>query len=131
MSRPLGALALLAMLWWPVALAAELARRDAPTSLFRRNPAVMAFAFGLLHGLGFAGALGELGVPAAELPAALAGFNLGVELGQLAFVLAWLGAAALVRALLRRPIAPAVRGVAVYAIGTLAAFWLIERIAAW
>ena len=49
-------------------------------------PSVVAFSFGLLHGLGFGGALKEIGLPAGEIPLALLAFNVGVELGQLAIV---------------------------------------------
>ena len=74
-----------------LALAAlELARRSLQEhELDDRRPAslpVLAFGFGLVHGLGFAGALGEIGLPANRLVSALVGFNLGVELGQVAFV---------------------------------------------
>jgi hydrogenase/urease accessory protein HupE len=68
-----------------VLLAAELLREDAE-SLGRRAPWLLAVTFGLLHGLGFAGALAEIGVPERALTLALFGFNLGVELGQLLFV---------------------------------------------
>ena len=89
----------------------------------------MAFSFGLLHGLGFAGALAEVGLPQGEIPLALFAFNVGVELGQLAFVAAVLTLARLVRLLpLRLPAwGP---GAAGYAIGSLAAFWVFARLAA-
>ncbi|HET6283293.1 MAG TPA: HupE/UreJ family protein [Polyangia bacterium] len=61
---------------------------DHPLAVAVRHPWVVALAFGLLHGLGFAGALAQLGLPRGELPVALATFNVGVELGQLAFVAA-------------------------------------------
>ena len=96
-------------------------------SLTARWPWLLAFGFGLLHGFGFAGALSEIGLPAGDVPLALFTFNLGVELGQLAFVAVALGLSRLaLRRLPRRPwmvVAPA------YAIGTLAAFWCIERVA--
>ena len=75
----------------------------------------MAFLFGLVHGLGFAGALKEIGLPENHLAVALLTFNGGVEIGQLLVV----GAAALQ---LRAP--------ALYAIGGLAAFWTFGRVAA-
>jgi hypothetical protein len=105
-------------------LAAELGRdRSAPESLLRRRPWAMASAFGLLHGLGFAGALTEAGLPAGEVPLALASFNAGIEIGQLAFVAMLLGVA---RASGR--IAGArLRLVPAYAIGSMAAFWLFDR----
>jgi hydrogenase/urease accessory protein HupE len=86
----------------------------------------LAAAFGLIHGLGFAGALTDAGLPADELPLALAGFNLGIELGQLALV----AAAALLTPLIRRAPIPAMlsRRLAGYAIGGLAAMWCLERL---
>jgi HupE / UreJ protein len=84
------------------------------------RPALLAFGFGLLHGLGFAGALGEIGLPAGQVAAALACFNVGVELGQLAFV----------ALLMLLPLARVPRRVPAYAIGGLAAFFCIQRIGA-
>ena len=89
----------------------------------------MAFAFGLLHGLGFAGALLQAGLPQADVPLALLSFNIGIELGQLAFVAVLLTAAALVRPLPVRW--PGWAGqVPLYVMGSLAAFWCFERAAA-
>ncbi|MGZ9089607.1 MAG: HupE/UreJ family protein, partial [Rhodoplanes sp.] len=90
---------------------------------------LIAFSFGLLHGFGFAGALAEVGLPETDIPLALLMFNLGVEAGQLLFVagvlaLTWL-AARLVGSVPRW-----LRDVPAYAIGSLAAFWLFERVAA-
>jgi hydrogenase/urease accessory protein HupE len=88
---------------------------------------VLAFAFGLLHGLGFAGALSETGLPAGHLPTALLFFNLGVESGQLLFV----GAVMAIVALLRpwRLSAPRWTQLAPpYAMGGLAMFWVVRRI---
>lgn len=111
-----------------VLLAWEVSRpEDAPPTLTERRPWAIALAFGLLHGLGFAGALAEVGVPDAERTAALAGFNVGVELGQLAFVLA----ALLAVSLLTRAGARALRGgllVTRTAMGALGAFWTLERL---
>ena len=92
----------------------------------RRWPWLVAFTFGLLHGFGFAGALNEIGLPEHAIPPALLFFNVGVELGQLVFIAAVL----LAWALLKRLSWPdwAWR-VPVYAIGSMAAFWTIERIA--
>ncbi len=97
-------------------------------SLAIRAPWVVAFAFGLLHGLGFAGALAEIGLPPTEIPIALLFFNIGVELGQLLFV----GAALIVGWLfLRIPAARRLENYAqmmlVYGIGTVATYWMIER----
>ena len=78
--------------------------RDGKAGIAARSPWVVAFAFGLLHGFGFAGALSEIGLPAGHIPVALLFFNLGVEAGQLLFVAVVLGLAALVR-LGQRPLA--------------------------
>lgn len=95
-------------------------------TLSRRWPALVAFLFGLVHGLGFAGALQEIGLPQNHLPVALLTFNVGVELGQLLVV----GAAYLLhRALARQPIFTRARNPALYAIGSVAAYWSIGRIA--
>jgi hypothetical protein len=94
--------------------------------LTARAPWVVAFSFGLLHGLGFAGALSEVGLPAEHIPVALLFFNLGVEIGQLLFIAAMLCFFALVR---RIPI-PWPRWAVPYAIGSIAMFWVIERVAA-
>ncbi|HXQ21119.1 MAG TPA: HupE/UreJ family protein [Candidatus Acidoferrales bacterium] len=110
-----------------VLVALELTRApDAPATLTRRYPWAVAFAFGLLHGLGFAGALAEIGLPPDQIPLALLSFNLGVELGQVMFVAAMLGPLLLFRrytsALSRLRLVPA------YAIGALAVAWTFERI---
>jgi HupE/UreJ protein len=101
--------------------------------LTARAPWVVAFAFGLLHGLGFAGALAEVGLPQNAIPLALFSFNVGVELGQLLFVAAVLGGVALGRAAFlspaHRPAPPWVQSLPAYAIGTVAMFWVAERIA--
>lgn len=93
----------------------------------RRWPAVVAFLFGLLHGLGFAGALKEVGLPEAHLPVALVTFNVGVEIGQLMTLgVAWL----VWRATSRWPASRRMRTAVLYAIGTLAAYWSWSRLAA-
>ncbi len=94
-----------------------------------RRPWVVAFVFGLLHGFGFAGALIEVGLPESAIPLALLFFNLGVEMGQIAFVLAVLATTAVARRYLRTR-QSSIRFAAAYGIGTVAAFWSIERIAA-
>jgi hydrogenase/urease accessory protein HupE len=119
---PIEAAIAASILW----LAVALVRRDGAP---RRRPAPMAFGFGLLHGFGFAGALAQAGLPSADVPLALASFNAGIELGQLAFVVSvGLAARGLGAALRRRPrwLTPAVA----YGIGSLAAYWLIARTAA-
>jgi hydrogenase/urease accessory protein HupE len=99
-------------------------------SLTASRPWAVAFSFGLLHGLGFASALIDIGLPQRDVPLALFAFNVGVELGQLAFIAAVLGVIRLAKQL---PI-PAVaedrlRLVTSYAIGTVAAFWFVQRVA--
>src|SRR5262249_54861098 len=97
-------------------------------SLARRAPWAVAFVFGLLHGLGFASALLELGVPEQHVPAALLSFNVGVELGQLAVIAAVMGfGVAGARLRLERPW---MRRGLVYGMGSLAAFWSLDRIGA-
>ncbi len=97
--------------------------------LTHRMPWLVAFVFGLLHGLGFAGALGEIGLPERAIPLALLFFNLGVEAGQLAFVFALLvlyrlvGGAVGERLLRARPVMG-------YALGALATLWFFERLPA-
>lgn len=96
-------------------------------TLARRFPALLAFLFGLVHGLGFAGALEEVGLPAHNLPTALLTFNVGVEIGQLMTV----GFAALVWLALRRwPLFQRGRTPALYGIGSVAAFWCFQRVVA-
>jgi hydrogenase/urease accessory protein HupE len=113
-----------------LALAVELARDASKVTLMRRHPWPMALLFGLLHGMGFAGALREVGLPQGEIPMALFSFNVGIELGQLVFVLGLVVAAlVLARVPLRMPISTP-RRAAVYVMGSLAAFWTIERTAA-
>ncbi len=92
----------------------------------RQFPWLVAFAFGLLHGFGFAGALSEVGVPQHAVPLALLFFNVGVELGQLLFIAAVFGFAWLVRLSALRVPAIWPRAVA-YGVGSVAAFWVVER----
>ncbi len=96
------------------------------TSFTIRHPWVVAFAFGLLHGFGFASGLTAMGLPQNEIPLALLFFNVGVELGQLAFVFFVLALARSFRTLeIRWPRwAELFPG---YAVGTLGAFWFIQR----
>ena len=98
------------------------------TSLTIRQPWLVALLFGLLHGFGFAGALTSAGLPRADLPLALLGFNVGVEIGQVGFVLLVLALERSFRELeIRWP-----RWVQVlpgYAVGSLGAFWTLERTA--
>ena len=111
-----------------VFLATEImhARAGRPGLTYRR-PWIVAFLFGLLHGLGFAGALSEVGLPANAIPTALLFFNVGVEIGQLCFIAAVLALIAYARRV------PLPRGdwswqVPVYVIGTTASYWTIDRV---
>jgi hydrogenase/urease accessory protein HupE len=115
-----------------VLVAAEIVRvRRGEPSMTAQWPWLIAFCFGLLHGFGFASALSDIGLPSGDVPLALFAFNVGVELGQLAFV----GAVLALVVLARRVGVPAgasrlaVR-LAPYAVGSLAAFWFVERAAA-
>jgi len=112
-----------------VFVAAEIVRGEqGRAGLTARAPWVVAFAFGLLHGLGFAGALAEVGLPQRAVPVALLFFNVGVELGQLAFVTMIIGLLTAARGFSRQwP--KWVETVPAYAIGTVAMFWVLERIA--
>ena len=123
-------------------LAVELTRQDRQQRAARASY-LMASGFGLLHGLGFAGALREAGLPQHDVPAALFAFNLGIELGQLAFVLTVLALAGIIRLAVSRGSAvlsteagrvtsglPSLaRTVSVYGLGTLSVFWFCERLA--
>lgn len=114
-------------------LAREALRPDAQ-SLARRHPMVVSALFGMLHGLGFAAALGETGLPGREITWALLSFNLGVEAGQIAFIALLLLAAFVLQRLL--PQQPAgitrrerwLRVGGAYVIGVPAAFWLLQRL---
>jgi hydrogenase/urease accessory protein HupE len=101
--------------------------------LVRRHPWGIALAFGLLHGLGFAGALADIGLPQDSIPVALLFFNVGIEIGQLLFVTAVLTTIFLFRWIAQRINIPESRWswvVPPYAIGSLAIYWLIQRMAA-
>jgi hydrogenase/urease accessory protein HupE len=118
-----------------VVLAAELSQPpDKGLRLTERFPWTVAFLFGLLHGLGFARALTDLGLPAGDVPLALLAFNLGVEAGQVMFIAAILAAGLFVGRLLRgglQFLAPGSAGLRLtaYVIGTLASVWMIDRVA--
>lgn len=111
-------------------LASEIVRlRRGEPSLTARWPWVVAFCFGLLHGFGFAGALLEIGLPKRDIPLALFTFNVGVELGQLAFIGAVLGTLWVARRFSNlRVVERHAAQAAPYAIGALAAFWFVERL---
>lgn len=110
-----------------VFLACEIAR-PREDSWTWRYPVLVSSLFGLLHGFGFASVLGDIGLPQTQLPAALLSFNLGVEIGQLLFV-----AACLLFFLSARHWLTALRWqrlpqLSSYLVGTLASFWLFDRI---
>ena len=123
-SAPTEAIIALSILF----LASEIIhQRNGVVGITERFPWVIAFIFGLFHGLGFAGALSEIGVPQHEVPLALFMFNVGVETGQLLFIAAVLS----IMALFRRLPLTAPNGawrIAPYAIGSVAAFWTIDRV---
>jgi hydrogenase/urease accessory protein HupE len=100
----------------------------AETSFAIRNPWVVAFVFGLLHGFGFASAMSSAGLPPADVPLALLSFNVGVELGQLTFVIVVLVLARSLRRL-RMAWPRPVELLPAYLVGSLGAFWLIQRVA--
>lgn len=135
-SAPVEAVIALSILF----LAVEIVHgQQGRSGLTARAPWVVAFTFGLLHGFGFAGALAEVGLPQASIPLALFLFNVGVELGQVLFVAAVLAALFAARWIgahwpeetrpqwARSALASAVP---TYAIGTVASFWMIQRVAA-
>ena len=94
-------------------------------TLARRWPAVVAFAFGLVHGLGFAGALKDIGLPQDNLVLALLTFNLGVEIGQLLVVgIVW----GLTRFLSRFRWVGTLRTPLLYGLGAMAGFWSLQRL---
>jgi len=111
-----------------VLLAVEVVRKySGELTLSERYPWLVAFTFGLVHGLGFAGALSEIGVPQNEVPLALLMFNVGVETGQVIFVVAVSLLLAGLNRLHGRASLFAIRA-APYAIGGIAAFWTIQRV---
>jgi hypothetical protein len=101
--------------------------RQGKFSLTEQHPWVVAFIFGLFHGLGFAGALSEIGLPQQEIPLALLMFNIGVETGQLIFIAVVLSLFALLR---RLPVTlpQGAWRLLPYSIGSIAAFWVIQRV---
>lgn len=120
-----------------VFMAWEIAKRDT-MSLAYRYPVTIAVSFGLLHGFGFAAVLRDIGLPQTELPTALLFFNIGVEIGQIMFVLALLVGFFVLRPALQRLLRSArdheqhwssLTSPASYVIGSIASFWMIDRIA--
>ncbi len=120
-----------------VFMAWEIARRN-EHSLTHRYPVAVSSSFGLLHGFGFAAVLRDIGLPQTELPTALLFFNIGVEIGQILFVLALLAGFYVLRPALLRLLYSArdhevhwssLTAPASYVIGSIASFWMIERVA--
>ncbi len=112
-----------------VFLASEIVRERRHTITWR-HPIAVSSSFGLLHGFGFAAVLGDIGLPQTEVPLALVFFNVGVELGQIAFV----GSLMLLAYLVRRALPtfqPGRRGeiAAAYPVGMFAAYWFVDRVA--
>ena len=109
-----------------VLVAVEVLRpAGAHPTLAHRKPWLVAFLFGLMHGLGFAGALADLGIPPDHVPTALLAFNGGVELGQLGFV-----AVMILPVLALRRMPRSVQAIPAYAIGAVAVAWTLERVVA-
>jgi hypothetical protein len=122
---PLNAAIALSILF----LGPEIVRRwRGQTSFTIRHPWVVAFAFGLLHGFGFASGLTAMGLPKAEIPLALLLFNVGVEIGQVFFVGMIV---ALERAFHTLEIQwpRLIEALPGYTVGSLGAYWTIQRIA--
>jgi hydrogenase/urease accessory protein HupE len=121
---PLAAAIALSILF----LGPEIVRsRRGDTSLTIRHPWVVAFAFGLLHGFGFASGLTTMGLPRPEIPVALLLFNLGVEAGQILFVVVILVLERACRVLeVRLP--RLIDALPAYAVGSLGAYWTIQRV---
>lgn len=110
-----------------VFVAREILRKEqGKISLSESYPWIVAFSFGLLHGFGFAGGLAETGLPQTDIPFAVLFFNVGVEIGQLLFVAAALVIIRLFSLRNKKPIEQFVT----YSIGSVAAFWVIERVSA-
>jgi hydrogenase/urease accessory protein HupE len=120
---PLNAAIALSILF----LGPEIVRRwRGDTSFTIQRPWIVAFSFGLLHGFGFAGALTSAGLPRTDLPFALLSFNLGVEVGQVSFVLLVVALEWSFRVLeVKWP--RWARAMPGYAVGSLGAFWTIQR----
>ncbi|MGB3626899.1 MAG: HupE/UreJ family protein, partial [Henriciella sp.] len=106
-----------------------LLRLSGRETLASRQPWLVAFGFGLIHGFGFAGALSEIGLPKAQEIWALVLFNLGVEAGQILFVILLVAAASALWWLISRLRTPS-KALAAYFIGTAGTVWLIERLTA-
>ena len=110
-------------------LASELMKvKRGEASMTADYPWLVAFVFGLLHGFGFAGALSDVGLPEQSILLALVFFNVGVELGQLLFVAAILVTGWMLHQLRHPQLLKYAETAAIYSIGGISSFWLIERI---
>jgi len=103
--------------------------RQGRLGITAKAPWIVAFSFGLLHGFGFAGALSEVGLPPGHIPVALLFFNVGVEVGQLFFIAAVLTLVTLIRCI-RIPLPRWAELAPPYAIGSIAMFWVLQRVVA-
>jgi hypothetical protein len=125
--RPVEAVIALSIVF----VASEIVRmRRGVASITTSSPWIVAFAFGLIHGLGFAGGLNDAGLPVAHIPTALLFFSLGVESGHILFIGTVLAMIATTHAMARRVRIPMSRWLELvppYAIGTIAMFWVIQR----
>ena len=119
-----------------VRLAAELARGQRETITWR-HPIAVSAGFGLLHGLGFASALADIGLPQGEVATALLFFNVGIELGQVLFIACLAVLATIVARALRHQrseqgaltLPPSLQLPASYLIGTVSTYWMLDRLA--
>jgi hydrogenase/urease accessory protein HupE len=123
--KPVEAMIALSILFLAVEIIKE---KEGKEGITARYPWLIAFAFGLLHGFGFAGALAEIGLPQHARDIALVFFNVGVEIGQLFFIAVVLLLGRLLLALHLGRLLDKLEIVLVYAIGALSSFWLIERL---
>ena len=101
------------------------------TGLIQKRPWIVAFAFGLLHGLGFASALAEIGLPKAGAVVALLLFNIGIELGQLIVIAVALCGAFVFRRISWRlswPVDQQIVSTGLYITGGVATYWVIDRV---
>jgi len=109
-------------------LAFELTRKGlGKISFMGQHPWVLAASFGLLHGMGFAGALMEVGLPQGEIFLGLLGFNLGIEIGQLLFI-AGIGVVAWLMGKIKIIPLETIKRISIYGIGSLSVFWLYDRV---
>lgn len=125
-SAPVEAVIALSILFLAIEIVQKLNNSN-NKSFTAKHPWLVALIFGLLHGFGFAGALTEVGLPNNAIPIALLGFNLGVEIGQVIFIIAIISLMYLLNKLIKN-MPSLLPHIAIYAIGSLASFWLIERV---